>query len=273
MKEDWKTGLGHSLAAGVAIITIMISLLDILHAPIFMRETALIKAQVYGQDLVNLLVGVPATVYALHLSRRGSIKAQIILTGIMAFFAYTFLSYNILFKLNDGFLLYTAGFGLSLYATLINVTALDLNKLQIEVSPPTRRWTPVVMAFMVLVIAVLWTPDIIYYYSTGLYPDRIIAENVHTLAIHFQDLSIVLPLALITIWLIRRDEKTGYILAPIVLVKALSIGLGVLGMIAAMQYMGTPAGPGDVLVFVTASAVWGWYTKKFLNGIKVIHTQ
>jgi len=76
MGENWETGLGYKLALGVAVATILISLLDMLHAPIFMRETASTKAQVLGQDVVNLLFGVPATLYTVNLSRKGSLKAR-----------------------------------------------------------------------------------------------------------------------------------------------------------------------------------------------------
>jgi len=44
MGENWETGLGYKLARGVAVATILISLLDMLHAPIFKRETASTKA-------------------------------------------------------------------------------------------------------------------------------------------------------------------------------------------------------------------------------------
>jgi hypothetical protein len=269
MKDNWKTELGYKLSTGVAVITILISLLDIFHAPIFIRETTSTKAQVIGQDIVNLLIGVPATLYALYLSKKGSLKARTALIGVMAFFAYTFLSYNILFKLNDGFLLYTAGFGLSLYATLLNIAALDMNELRIEASPYVRKWTPVLMGFILLVVIVLWTPDIVYYYTTGLLPARIIADDVHTLAIHFQDLSIVVPLSLMTAWLIRNDKKMGYVLAPIILVKALSIGLAVLGMIVVMFFLGVPAVLGEITVFVIATLVLGWFTLKFYYGIQM----
>jgi len=273
MNDNWKTELGYKFATGVAVITVLISLLDIFHAPIFLRETASTRAQVIGQDIVNLFIGVPATLYAIYLSKKESLKARTALIGIMAFFAYTFLSYNILFKLNDGFLLYTAGFGFSLYATLLNIAALDMNKLRIEASSSVRKWALVLMGFILLVVIVLWTPDIIYYYTTGLHPERIIADNVHTLAIHFQDLSIVVPLAVITAWLIRNDEKTGYVLAPIILVKALSISLGVLGMITVMHLSGIPAVIGEIMIFVIATLVLGRYTLSFYKGIQMEYTQ
>jgi hypothetical protein len=269
MKDNWKTELGYKLAVGVAVVSILISLLDMFHVPIFIRETASTKAQVLGQDIVNLIFGVPAILYSLHLSKKGSLKARTALIGIMGFFAYTYLSYNILFKLNDGFLLYTIGFGFSLYATLLNIAALDINELNIEASPSIRKWTPFLMGFILLVVIVLWTPDIVYYYTTGLYPERIIADNVHTLAIHFQDLSIVVPLSLMTAWLIRKGEKEGYILAPIILVKALSIGLGVLGMITVMFYSGVSPVIGEIMVFIIATIVLGWFTLKFFTGIHI----
>jgi hypothetical protein len=269
MDEDWETGLGYKLALGIVVATMLISMLDLFHAPIFMRETASTKAQVLGQDVVNLVLGVPATLYALQLSRKGSLKARTALIGLMAYFAYTFLSYNILFKLNDGFLLYTAGFGLSFYATLLNMAGLDVKNLRITASPSAKKWTPIVMAFILMIVVVLWTPDIAYYYSTGKYPPRIIEDGVHTLAIHFQDLSIVAPLALLTAWLIRKDENMGYVLAPVLLVKALSIALAVLGMITLMHLSGTPAAIGEIMVFVVGALVIGGYTLRFYKGIEM----
>ena len=77
------------------------------------------------------------------------------------------------------------------------------------------------------------------------------------MAIHFQDLSIVVPLALMIAWLIGRDDKMGYVLAPILLVKALSIGLAVLGMITAMSFWGVRAVLGEIMVFVIATLFLG----------------
>ena len=86
MDEDWETRLGYKLALGVAAVTLLISLLDLLHAPIFMRETASTKAQVLGQDIVNLVLGVPATLYTLQLARKGYLKARTALIGLMFMF-------------------------------------------------------------------------------------------------------------------------------------------------------------------------------------------
>lgn len=255
MESKWKTELGYNLALAVAIVTALVAILDFYHAPIFARETLSIKAQVIGQEIINLFIAVPAILYTLKLSKNDSLKARTFLIGIMAFLAYTFLSYNIIFELNDGFLLYTLAFALSLYATLINISAIELDKIEIETTPSTRKWTLALMGFIIVIILMLWTPDLVGFYSTGVYPEFMVADGVHTLVIHFQDLSIVVPLAILTGWLIWKEEKLGYLLTPILVVKLVSIGLGVLSMILVMTQYGTPPEMGQVGIFVVATLV------------------
>lgn len=273
MNENWQTRTGHKLVQTTAILALLIAIVDILYEPIFSRETTSIMAQVIGQDIVNLAISVPATLYLLYHTKKGSMKARTALIGIMAYYTYTFLSYVILFKLNEGFLLYTAAVATSLYGTLLLLAGINLGNLKITPSDSTKKYTPIVIGFILLVVVVLWTPDLAYFYTTGLHPERILADNVHTLAIHFQDLALVVPLSILTIWLLRKDEKMGYILAPILLVKAVSIGLAVLGMIVAMLYMGTPAVIGEIMIFIIATLVLGGYTAKYFNGIEMEMTR
>jgi len=267
--KDWKTDLSYRLSMGVAAITFIVSLMDLLYPPIFLNETASIKAQVIGQDVVNLLLGVPALLVAMNASRGGSMKARTVWLGLLAYFAYTFLSYATLFKLNQGFLAYTAAFALSLYATLLNLAGMNTDGLQVDASLSVRRWTPYSMLLILAIIALLWTPDVAGYYNAGTIPQALTVDGAHTLIIVFQDYSILLPLALIVAWLTRRGDEMGYILAPVILVKALSIALAVLGMIAAMRYMGTPADLGQAAVFVAGAALIGAYTRQYFSGIEI----
>ncbi|UCD44526.1 MAG: hypothetical protein JSV27_10450 [Candidatus Bathyarchaeota archaeon] len=270
MKEkDWRTALSYKLSLGVVALTLIVSLIDLLHPPIFLKETASAKAQVIGQDLVNLALGIPALIASMDRSRRGSYKARMIWLGLLAYFAYTFLSYAVLFKLNPGFLAYTAAFGLSLYATLLNLSGMDVDRLDVDVTPSVRKWTPYSMMLILIIIAILWSPDVTTYYTAGTIPPSITVDGAHTLIIPFQDYAIVLPLTLLTAWLAYRGETLGFILAPVVLVKALSIALAVLGMIVAMQYYGTPAILGQVIVFVIGSLIVGAYTRHYLSGIEI----
>ena len=266
---DWKTSLWEKLALSTVALTIIISIMDLIYAPIFTNETVSAKAQVIGQDIVNLVLAVPILLYSLRLAKKNSFKARTINIGVLAYLAYTFLSYCVIFKLNQGFLLYTAAFGVSFYATIIGLTGINLEKIEISVSPGVKKRTPYALSIILLIIVLLWTPDIVNYYLNNQIPATLTLDNVHTLIIPFQDFSIVLPLTLITIWLLRKEEKLGYVLAPIVLVKALSIALAVIGMIVFMQIMGTPAVLGQIVVFLIGSVIIGWYTRYYYNGIEI----
>lgn len=266
--QDWKTSLAQRLSLFTVLVTVLVSLLDLLYAPIFANESLSAKAQVIGQDLVNLLLAAPLLWVSLNQFKKGSFKARTISIGILAFLAYTFLSYGVIFKLNQGFLLYTAAFGVSFYATILSLAGIRLEEIEVKASDGIKKRTQYTLSIILVIIMLLWTPSVANYYLYNQIPSALTVEKFHTLIIPFQDFSIVLPITLIAIWLLRKDEKMGYILAPIVLVKALSIALGVLGMIVLMQIMGTPAVIPQVLIFIIGATVIGWYTRYYYNGIE-----
>ena len=43
------------------------------------------------------------------------------------------------------------------------MAGLDVKNLSITASPSAKKWTPMVMAFILLLAVVLWTLDIAYY--------------------------------------------------------------------------------------------------------------
>jgi hypothetical protein len=94
-------------------------------------------------------------------------------------------------------------------------------------------------------------------------------DGFHTLIFPFQDFSIILPLTILTIWLIRRDGKWGYILTPVILVKVFSIAVAVIGMIITMSYYGTPASIPQVIIFSVASLVVGSYLRNYFRKIDI----
>jgi hypothetical protein len=248
---------------------LLVSLLDLFYPPIFYNETLSSKAQVIGQDIVNIILAAPALALSLHYSREGSVKSRIILLGVQAYLAYTFLSYGVLFKLNQGFLFYTAAFGISLYSTLLNLAGFKIERIKIDASKGTRRSTRYAMVFVILVMIFLWSPDLVTYYIRNEVPSVISEDGFHTLILPFQDFSIILPLTVLDIWLIRRDDKLGYILTPVILVKVFSIAVAVIGMIVTMSYYGTPASVPQVIIFAVASLVIGFYLWNYFRNIEI----
>ncbi|MBD3207392.1 hypothetical protein GF319_13755 [Candidatus Bathyarchaeota archaeon] len=243
--------------------------MDLFYSPIFSKETLSSQAQVVGQDLVNLFLGVPALAISLIYSKKGSIKSRIILIGVLAYLAYTFLSYGVLFKLNPGFILYTADFAVSLYATLLAIAGFEIDKYKIKSDEKTRKNAQYSLIFVILIIILLWTPDLVLYYLEGVVPQAITQEGFHTLIIPFQDFSIILPLALLTIWLLRNERGWGYVLAPLLLVKVFSIAVAVIGMIIVMSYYGTPLNITQVGIFSLSGLIISCYINSYLKNIEI----
>jgi hypothetical protein len=266
---DWKTDLSYKLSYVLVIFTLLVSLLDLFYPPIFYNETLASKAQVIGQDVVNIILAAPALALSLYYSREGSVKSRIILLGVQAYLAYTFLSYGVLFKLNQGFLFYTTAFGISLYSTLLNLAGFKIEDLEINASEGKRRSTQYAMVFVILIMIFLWSPDLVAYYIRNEVPSVISEDGFHTLIFPFQDFSIILPLTVLAIWLIRKDDKLGYILTPVILVKVFSIAVAVIGMIVTMSYYGTPASIPQVIIFAVASLVIGFYLWNYFKNIEI----
>jgi hypothetical protein len=58
--------LAYKLSIGVAVMTVVVSLLDLLDAPIFLNKTASIKAQVIGQDAFFVIGAAVIGAYTRH---------------------------------------------------------------------------------------------------------------------------------------------------------------------------------------------------------------
>src|SRR5215217_2877339 len=84
-------------------------------------DTVSTVAQMQGNDLITLLVGLPLLVISTWLAFRGSLRGRLLLTGTMAFFLYTYMSMSMLTAYNMLFLVYVALCTMSLYAFILSM--------------------------------------------------------------------------------------------------------------------------------------------------------
>jgi hypothetical protein len=96
-------------------------------------------AQVIGGDFVTLFLAVPMLLYAVRLSRQGSLRGRLLLSGTLAYFLYTYISITFLLAYNQLFLLYTALYSLSLFAFIISLVTIDIKSLPAYFSESTPR--------------------------------------------------------------------------------------------------------------------------------------
>jgi hypothetical protein len=187
-------GLLLAVAAGVGLLV----------PGSYKADTAFAAAAFRGTDLVSLVVALPTLAGSLFLARRGSGRALLVWLGTLAYVAYTYLLVRAL-------------------------TALDAN---LFVDQFTDR-TPVrsVSTFLWVIGAMLGLTElgqVVPALLTGEVPDVVVKSGHPTGVIYILDLGLVVPLLLLAGHWLRARRPWGYVAAGILLVKGITVGLGLL---------------------------------------------
>src|SRR5687768_4556756 len=96
---------------------------------LYRYDTVNSSSQEIGTDIVTLLIGIPLLVTGMILSRKGSLRGQLLLTGALGYFLYTYGAMCFLTAFNPLFLVYVALFSLSLFAFILSMCNLDVDQV------------------------------------------------------------------------------------------------------------------------------------------------
>lgn len=211
-------------------------------------DTVSSAAQMQGNDLITLIVGLPLLVASAWLAFQGSLRGRLLLTGTLGFFLYTYMSMACLASYNDLFLVYVAIFGLSLYAFILSMMSFDLTTLPNAFSERLPRGWIAGMMFLVSGFLLLaWLGRIV----PPLLQDRTPAlENTTTLVIQFMDIGLIVPMAFLGGFLLLRRNAWGYLLSSVMLTKGVTLGLGVSAMAINMARKGVADSLGITIPFL-----------------------
>jgi hypothetical protein len=203
---------------------------------LYYYDTVSSAAQMQGNDLITLLVGLPLLAISTWLAFRGSLRGRLLLTGTLAFFLYTYLSMSVLTAYNAFFLVYVTLFALSLYAFILCMLSFDLKDLPRHFSKRLPRgWIAgalfAVGGFLFLAWIGRVVPEMLGLRTPAL-------ENTTTRVIQAMDLSLIVPLAILSGILLLRRSAWGYLLASVSLTKGLTMSLAVSAMAINMALQG-----------------------------------
>lgn len=215
---------------------------------LYYYDTVSSAAQMQGNDFVTLVVGLPLLAISTFFAFRGSLRGQLLLTGTLGFFLYTYMSMATLASYNALFLVYVAIFTLTLYAFILCIRSFDLNTLPQAFSENLPYQWIVGLMFMVggfLLFA--WLGRIVLPFFHNQTP---VLENTTTLVIQFMDLGLIVPLAFLAGILLLRRNAWGYLLSSIMLTKGVTLGLGVSAMAINMSRVGVPESLGIMIPFL-----------------------
>ncbi len=222
-----------------------------------------------GTDALTFFICVPLLVVALLLYRRGSLRGGLFLVGVLSYFLYNSASLTLGVAYNPSFLLYAAFFSASLFAFILAFTAVDTRQLAAHVSPGLpHRAIAALMFVSGLGLLFVWLGDIIPPLLHGTYPA---IASYTTEVTYVFDLSIIVPVLILTgIFLLRR-APLGYLLAPMMLVMLTIVGLMVTLQTVFQTLAGITLTPGELIgkagSFVILALVAFWLNVRFFRSI------
>ncbi len=216
---------------------------------LYYYDTVSTAAQMQGNDLITLVVGLPLLAVSAWLAWRGSLRGQLLLTGTLGFFLYTYMSMSMLTAYNALFLAYVALFAMSLYAFILSMLSIDLKTLPQHFSPKLPRgWIAAALFAVGGFLALAWFGRVVPEMLNPQTPAAL--ENTTTRVIQAMDLALIAPLAILAGILLLRRSAWGYLLASVAVLKGLTMALAVSTMGINMALKGVPDSLGILIPFL-----------------------
>lgn len=223
-------------------------------------DTWLVGAGNRGQDLVMLLVEVPVLLLVLSRWRYGGPLLPAVLTGVLAFHAYFWVSMTFATAQNRLFPVYVACLALTTALLVLVVRAVDPDRVLEALPPrPGRRALVAYLGLVALALTAAWLPSTVGTALTGEVAE--VVGPYTSATTEALDLALVVPLVVTTAVLVLRRRPWGAVLTLVVLTLNACIGVLLMGQGAAQLLDGVPLTVGEIIVkmatFATLTLVAG----------------
>lgn len=238
----------HGGGQSFAFTTIRGETVSIYGQGLYRYDSLVMASQGIAQDIVTLFVGIPLLIVALVFYERRSLRGQVLLTGTLGYFLYTYTSCAFGLNYNPLFLVYVALFSLSLFAFILSIGTIDVAELPAHFGAGLPRRGIAVFLFAVgLFLLVNWLGHTVPALLQNKTPDLLLSNT--TLFIQVLDLGLLVPVAFLSCVLLWRKNAWGYLLASVVLVKGFTMGIALTAMVIGQALAQVQMGVADVLMF------------------------
>lgn len=220
--------------------------------------------QAIAQDMVTLILVIPAFIVALGLRNKGKIVGDFLHTGLLAYMLYTYMSYAFMMYYNSLFLVYVVLMALSFYGFVIGINLL-LKKDVIDIlkeKMPTKGLR-IFLVITEIFICLLWMGRIVPTIGNDKAPEGL--ENYSTLVIQALDLGVIVPACFAINYMLANKYKIGYVIAPVIIIKAVTLVVAVLTMAVCMKITGEDVAIAEFAVFGLIFLVALYYLIKQLK--------
>ena len=221
---------GRGLLVASIVIALLLTVASVagLFFGAYDDETEFARNAYQGADLISLVLAVPLLVGSCVAATRGSFRGQLLWLGTIAYCVYQY-AYVFAYRWNELFPVHLALFSLSsftLVAGLVQVRWSDVAD-HFDAGLP-RRGTVRFLWVLAAGLGIMEALQVIVALISGETPDIVELTGHPTSPVHILDLGFVVPLMIMAgLWL-RNGRSWGYVAAPIMLLKGVMVGLGLL---------------------------------------------
>jgi len=215
---------------------------------LYQNDSVSVAAQGRASDLVTLIFAAPLLLMSLIGARKGSFRSRLLLTGMLGYFLYTYMSYTFLWMYNRFFLLYVLLMSASFFAFVLSLMSFDLTNIRgnFKESLPVK-YLAGFQFFVAAAVGLLWLGKITPTLTGGRIPVGL--EHYTTLVIQGMDLGFVVPAAVLSGALLLKKNPFGYLFSCVIIVKGIAMLTAITAMMVNMWLMGAEVGTAEIFVF------------------------
>lgn len=251
------------LALAAAVLMAIASAAGVFLPGTYARETASWATQGRGQDIANLLIVFPATLIALHHAFRGSVRATLVMLGLLIYVVYSYVLYAFFIHFGRLFPVYVAVLGLSTYALSGAVIHMDRREIARRlVGNPQAKLASVLLLVFGILFALQWLTEIVPALLSDTVPKGVADIGAPVNPVHVLDLAFILPGMIVTAISVRKRDPLGLLFAAPLLTLSAAMGIAILSMFYAEQARGMAISAAPVVVIgtVVLGSVYGAWT-------------
>ncbi|HEX37376.1 MAG TPA: hypothetical protein ENG70_00715 [Candidatus Cloacimonetes bacterium] len=187
-------------------------------------------AEGIGWDYFTLIFALPMLLLLLPRIYKNSLRAKLFAVGLLAYVFYQYFMYALGWAFGPLFPLFILIYSFSLICVIWIISTIDITELSQKINDSFPRKSIAFLCFFVAVlIFFMWLKRIAVGLQGDLQEGILLGQT--TMVIQALDLGLIVPFAVFTgIFIIRRKE-IGYLLSPVLLVKAIAMSGAIMAML------------------------------------------
>lgn len=268
IEEIMHMNISIYLSVVAAALAALVSTAGIMSDATYAKETANWAAQGAGQDVVTLIVVVPALLATAWYTKRGSVRAFLVWMGLLLYLVYSYILYAFFIHFGVWFPVYVAILGLAFYAFVGGVIHANVYKLGERLIAIKGRAASIFLMTISGLFYALWMADIVGALARQKAPQSLADTGLSVNPVQVLDLALLLPAAAIVAVLVWRKKALGMMFALPLLTFFAVMGLAIIAIMAMTAYEGFPLAVPPIIMMSMVIVVAAILGGRFANATK-----